>query len=437
MSFLNPRNFQYIIIALSIIFAGYWLLSNQSTKLDWSPEEIKILTSLSLDHLETLPKSQSNAVADNPDAAKFGWQLFFDERLSHNGKISCTTCHIPELYFTDGLKTAAGAQSGLRNTNTVVGVAYSPWQFWDGRKDSVWSQALAPLENKLEHAGTRTQFAHIISKDENYKKQYENIFGPIPDFTDTDRFPNAAGPVEDNQAYNQAWKAMTDADRDLVTQLFVNLAKALEAYQRLLIPSPSRFDEYVQGVIENDAEKLNALNKDEALGLKLFIGKAQCINCHNGPLFTNNEFHNTGILSPIRQLPSIGRAEGVRKSLQDPFNCLGEYSDAEKEQCSDLRFAKLGDELIGAHKVPTLRNTVETAPYMHAGQHDTLEQVIEHYNSAPLAMIGHNEIKPLELSNREKKQLKSFLFSLSSPLATDPKWLKNPHKNEQAQASYF
>ncbi len=426
MSPVSLPRILYTTFALAVLFIGYWLISIKSSEIDWSPEEIKVLSTLSLDSIETLPKSHSNTVADNPAAAEFGWLLFFDERLSHNGKISCATCHVPELKFTDGLKTAAGAQAGLRNTNTLIGVAYSPWQFWDGRKDSLWSQALSPLENELEHAGTRVQYVHIISSDENYKKKYQQLFDSLPNFSNSARFPESAGPIN-NKNLNQAWQNMTSEDKDLVTSVFVNIGKVIEAYERLLLPGRSRFDDYVQGVIENDPEKLNALSKDEARGLKLFIGKAQCINCHNGPLLTNNEFHNTGILSPVRQLPSVGRVEGVDKVLNDPFNCLGQYSDADKKQCADLRFAKSGDELIGAHKVPTLRNVVETAPYMYAGQLETLKEVIEHYNSAPLAMIGHNESKSLELSNKEMRQLELFLFSLSSPLATDSKWLKNPH----------
>ncbi|MEJ2116262.1 MAG: cytochrome c peroxidase, partial [Gammaproteobacteria bacterium] len=359
------------------------------------------------------------------NAAVFGRHLFFDERFSHNSKVSCATCHIPQLFFTDGLIKAAGAQAGIRNTPTLVGAAYSPWQFWDGRSDSQWSQALAPLENKREHAASRTQFAHIVFEDNNYRTRYESLFGPIPDFSDYQRFPAAAAPVDD-KILNEAWQSMTAEDRETVTAVFVNIAKSIAAYERLLRPSVSRFDHYVKGVISNDAEKLTLLNKDEIAGLKLFIGKAQCINCHNGPLFTNNEFHNTGILSAKQQLPSLGRVSGVRIALTDPFNCLGKYSDAKKEQCADLRFAKLGDELIGAHKVPTLRNVTETAPYMHAGQLDSLDKVIEHYNQAPLAMIGHNETKPLKLSKGEKKQLKLFLHSLSGPLSTNAKWLKKP-----------
>lgn len=420
------RSAFFTITAIILVPIFVWWNSQYNNLSDWSADEIKILQSLSIDKLPPLPKDHSNAIADDLRAAEFGRQLFFDERFSHNSKISCATCHIPELYFTDGLTTAAGARAGIRNSPTLVGVAYSPWQFWNGRSDSLWSQALAPLENSLEHAGSRTQFAHIIFTDKHYRQRYEELFGSIPNLSDKKRFPTAAAPV-DNQELKNAWQAMDTEDQNIISIVFVNMAKSIAAYQRLLQPASSRFDNYVDGVFNNNAEKLNSLNKNEIAGLRLFIGKAQCINCHNGPLLTNNEFHNTGILSAARQLPSLGRATGVRLVLADPFNCQGEFSDADSEQCENLRFVKTGDELIAAHKVPTLRNVADTAPYMHAGQLNTLQEVIEHYNQAPLAMVGHNEIKPLKLSKKEQKQLTQFLHSLSAPLATDPKWLINPH----------
>ena len=420
------RNACLATTAVIVIFLAACGGNTHNSISNWSSDEIKILQTLSLSKLPPPAKDNSNAVADNPKAAEFGRHLFFDERFSHNSKISCATCHIPEKYFTDDLTTAAGAQAGLRNTPTLVATAYSPWQFWDGRSDSQWSQALAPLENSLEHAGTRNQFAHIIFTDKNYRQRYEELFGPMPDLSDKERFPATASPVGNKLSIN-AWGNMSSEDQHTINIIFANLGKSLAAYQRLLQPSSSRFDNYIDGLSNHNQENLNALNKNEVAGLKLFIGKAQCINCHNGPLLTNNEFHNTGILSAPRQLPSLGRVSGVRAVLADTFNCQGAFSDAEKNQCSNLRFIKTGDELIAAHKVPTLRNIVATAPYMHAGQHASLEEVMDHYNQAPLAMVGHNEIKPLDLSKKEQKQLTQFLHSLSGPVSTDAKWLINPH----------
>jgi cytochrome c peroxidase len=94
--------------------------------------------------------------------------------------------------------------------------------------------------------------------------------------------------------------------------------------------------------------------------------------------------------------------------------------------CAELRFARTGDDLIGAHKTPSLRNVAITAPYMHAGQMVSLTDIIEQYDRAPLAMVGHNEAKSLNLSRKEKKQLEIFLHTLTGPLATLPEWLAAP-----------
>ena len=262
---ISRNIFFAITIIISVALFLWWSNQYNSTS-KWSADEIQILESLSLRKLPPLPKDHSNAVADNLRAAEFGRHLFFDERLSHNSKISCATCHIPELYFTDGLTTSVGARAGVRNSPTLVGTAYSPWQFWDGRSDSQWSQALAPLENDLEHAASRTQLANIIYADKNYQARYEELFGPLPDITDKSRFPIAAAPVEDKEL-NDAWHTMAIEDQKMITTIFVNIAKAIAAYERLLQPGTSRFDDYVEGIINNDSENLKSLNKNEILGL--------------------------------------------------------------------------------------------------------------------------------------------------------------------------
>ncbi len=149
----------------------------------------------------------------------------------------------------------------------------------------------------------------------------------------------------------------------------------------------------------------------------MFIGDANCTQCHNGPLLTNNDFHNTGILSAQGELPDKGRVVGVREVLENPFNCLGDYSDDPERRCPELEFVKSGSDLIGAIRTPSLRNVEHTSPYMHKGQLDTLAAVLAHYNDAPDAMIGHNEAKPLSLSDRQLRQLEAFLRTLSSPVS--------------------
>ncbi len=413
-----------VIGAGLLVGLGAWWYLPPALSDSWTPAEIEILRSLWLGSLPPLPPDPSNAVGDNEQAAKLGQQLFFDKRLSADEKVSCATCHRPDLMFSDGLPVAVGADVGKRNTMGLVGVAYSPWYFWDGRKDSLWSQALGPLENSLEHAGNRMQHARLIATDADYRNLYESLFGPLSDISDPSRFPIAASPVGE-QPVREAWQRMSAADQKTVSRVFANIGKAIAAYERRLIHGPARFDDYVEKVLVDGATKQpGSLSRDEIGGLRLFVGKAQCINCHNGPLFTNSEFHNTGLLSPPRQVPSLGRASAVRVARADPFNCLGEFSDDDDPSCAELRFAKVGDELIGTHKTPSLRNVALTGPYMHAGQMTDLVEIVRHYDRAPLAMIGHNEAKPLNLRPVERSQLISFLHTLTGPLATDPEWLE-------------
>ena len=176
----------------------------------------------------------------------------------------------------------------------------------------------------------------------------------------------------------------------------------------------------------DEAARAAAFSDDEIRGLRLFIGEANCTQCHNGPLLTNHEFHNTGVIAFAGEVPDKGRVAGVREALADPFNCLGDYSDATPADCAELEFVRTGPELIGAVRTPSLRNLGGTAPFMHKGQHMTVLEVLEHYNDAPPAMIGHNEAKPLQLSKRELRHLEAFLDTLDAPPAADEMWLRAP-----------
>jgi cytochrome c peroxidase len=357
----------------------------------WSDAEILVLRSLALESLPPLPPDPSNAVADNPQAAEFGERLFLDPRLSANGGISCATCHQPSRQFTDGLPKGQAIGTSKRNTPGIIGTAYSPWLYWDGRRDSQWAQALSPLEDPNEHGSSRLQVVGAIAGDDAYKATYSSLFGDLGDVSG-----------EDPAALNTA---------------FANVGKALAAFERTLLPRASSFDEYVAAVARGDLHEQAALfSDDEVWGLRLFVGEANCIQCHNGPLLTNNEFHNTGVLSSPGELPDKGRAAGVREVLANPFNCLGKYSDDPLHQCDELEFVRLGPELVGAFRTPSLRNVAVTAPYMHKGQIPTLAEVLVHYNKAADAMIGHNEAKPLRLSTRELRQLEAFLNTLTAPV---------------------
>lgn len=426
------RNYVLPIMALlvTVVIIAWWLESSARSN-SWTEAEIETLQSLWIGSLAALSPDPSNAVADDPRAAKFGQQLFFDRRLSVNAAISCSTCHQPERRFTDGLPKGLAIGESKRNTPSIVGAAYSPWLYWDGRRDSLWSQAISPLEDVNEHGGSRMQYVHLIVTDPGYKKTYEEIFGLLPDLSDRDRFPENATPITNTQwnnvEWNHAWRKMTEQDRHVSNKIFSNIGKSIAAYERLLMPGPSRFDAYVEAVMSgNEASQQQLFNDDEIMGLRLFIGEANCTQCHNGPLLTNNEFHNTGVTSFPGEVPDKGRVQGVRNIQLDPFNCLGPYADSNANDCSELRFARTGPELIGAMRTPSLRNLEGTSPFMHKGQMATLAQVLDHYNRAPLAMIGHNETEPLNLSRRELKQLESFLESLAAAIATPPEWLEAP-----------
>lgn len=404
------------VLALTAIAYGMWPRS------PWTAEEIETLRGLWMGSLEPLPSDPSNAYAEDPRAAAFGQRLFFDTHFSANGQVACATCHNPQLNFQDGTPLAHGVGTTNRRTMTIIGTAYSPWLFWDGRKDSQWAQALGPMENPVEHGGNRTLYAHLIA--ESYRDDYESIFGLLPDLS---HLPLNAGPVADPAAA-AAWEAMSPTDREAVTRLYVNLGKAIAAYERLLLPGPSRFDRYVEAVLSNDAPVAQSLfTADEIAGLKLFINRGNCTDCHNGPLFTNNDFHNTGVPAAAGLPEDLGRWLGVQQVLVDEFNCLSEYSDAEPHACAELRFLATDDhDLPRQFKPPSLRNVAERAPYMHAGQFATLEEVLRHYNTAPAAPVGHSELKPLNLDQREMAQLIVFLKTLSGPVNTAPQWLEAP-----------
>jgi cytochrome c peroxidase len=323
------------------------------------------------------------------------------------------------MNFQDGKPLSEGVGTTNRRAMPLAGSAYSPWFFWDGRKDSQWAQALGPLESAVEHGGNRTQYAHLI--EQQYKADYEAIFGPLPDLS---TLPANAGPVEDAGA-RAAWEAMSEQNRQAVSRVYANIGKAIAAYERGIMPAPARFDTYVAAVINGDNEAMEAtLAPDEVAGLRLFIGKANCTQCHNGPLLTDNHFHNTGIPAVAGLPDDRGRALGAPQVLADEFNCLSPYSDAGADDCAELRFMVAeGHELERQFKPPSLRNVAGRAPYMHAGQFDSLEAVVEHYNTAPAAPAGHSEIEPLNLSALELNQLVAFLQTLSGPVDASPQVL--------------
>ncbi|MGO9951982.1 MAG: cytochrome-c peroxidase [Dissulfurispiraceae bacterium] len=413
MELRKPAQRHYYLmtpICIGIFAVTYYLVSIayavESDIHFWNPKEISVISSLWIGFLPPLPKDPSNAFADNPAAVALGKRFFFDPSFSGNMKVSCATCHRPDMSFTDDLPLAHGMGSTARRSMPLLGVAYNTWFFWDGRKDSLWSQALAPIESNVEHGFTRTACAYMISR--HYRKEYESIFGKMPDIKNT-----VASPATEDVGELKTWISMTPAQRDDVNRIYANMGKAIAAYVRTIVPGPSRFDRYAKALIDNDTAALSkTFTPDEKEGLRLFIGKAKCTNCHNGSLFTNGDFHNTGVPTPPNMPRDNGRADGIRKVLLDEFNCLGKYSDAGPGDCAELRYLDTDTiKYLGAFKTPTLRNVAERAPYMHTGQFTTLKEILEFYHRSNSHELGHSV-----LSDKELGQLEAFLRTLSGPV---------------------
>jgi cytochrome c peroxidase len=402
-----------LVVALLVVMFGF--RSGPGVDAAWSEEELVTLRSLSLSSLDSLTPDPSNRYGDDPRAAAFGKKLFFDERLSSNGKVSCGSCHLPGKHFQDGVALAQGVGTTTRRTMPIAGTAHSEWMFWDGRKDSQWSQALGPLESPVEHGGDRTQYAQLVARV--YRSEYEGIFGALPDMG---ALPEHAGPNAAPE-HGAEWERLPEARQDEINRVFANIGKAIAAFERRIGPEATRFDRYVESLARGDAPKAGGeFTEEEIAGLRLFIGKASCTNCHNGPLLTDDHFHNTGVPAVASLPEDLGRASGAAQVLADEFNCLGRYSDARPEECGELQFMSAeGEELVRAFKTPSLRNVAERAPYMHAGQIATLEDVVRHYDTAPDAPAGHSELERLDLTPAEQSQLVAFLRALSTPATDD------------------
>lgn len=392
----------------SSVVLGAALLLAACSGSGFTEAETQAIAALSLDRLGPVPPDPSNRVADDRAAAALGEALFSDARLSKGGTVSCASCHVPERQFQDGLPLARGIGVTDRRTMPLANVGYSPWQFWDGRRDSLWSQALTPMEDRREHGGNRAAFVHLIAR--HYRADYERLFGTLPDLAGV---PADAGPLGTAEE-RAAWQALPVSTRDAIDRAFANIGKAIAAFERTLRHPETRFDRFARAVAAGEVPRGDAdLTETERLGLRLFIGRANCVTCHEGPRFTDDHFHNTGVPQAAALPPDEGRASAVALALADPFNCLGPYSDAAPEQCGELRFvAKDNPDMVRAFKTPSLRGVASRPPYMHSGQIATMVDAIDHYASAPLAPSGTTEIVPLTLSEREKAALVAFLRTL-------------------------
>jgi cytochrome c peroxidase len=291
--------------------------------------------------------------------ADLGKILFFDPRLSVSGQISCANCHNPELGWTDNLTRSFGhdRQNGGRNAMTILNSGFATSLFWDGRAASLEAQAAGPIQDKLE------MNMHIDLAVEKIKsiKGYANLFET----------------AFDNKQISKE-----------------NIQKAIATFERTIVSPKSKFDRFVSGKSEQFTDQ-------EVQGLHLFRTKAGCINCHNTPYFSDNQFHNDG------------------QTLFGTVNeDLGLYNLTKNK----------GD--IGKFRTPTLREVGRTGPWMHHGHFPFLIDVVQLYNLGNPSPIqkkyegsARDSLKPttspllkkLELTKEEEKALVAFLGTLTTP----------------------
>jgi cytochrome c peroxidase len=305
-------------------------------------------------------EDRSNAVADDVTAAGVGATFFEDAGLSPTG-VGCASCHRPDLAFTDGRPVGRGVGDVTRNTPTLFGAAHTRWPFWDGRTDSLWAQALGPMESPLEMGSSRLYVAHRVF--DVHRRSYEAVFGSMPDVSDLGRFPASGLPGE------PAYDAMSADDRDTVTRIAVNVSKAMAAFERTLSPPETAFDRYLEG----DMEALTSTERD---GLALFVETA-CIQCHHGPTLSDDAFHN--IRMPGSVAADLGRLAALGPLLASPFRRQGVYSDDETIPDPLSGIAALPERTRGAFRTPPLRALSSTGPYGHGGTFATLREVVVHY----------------------------------------------------------
>jgi cytochrome c peroxidase len=333
-----------------------------------------------------LPRAATRAAIprnDPPTREKvaLGQRLFFDARLSADGTIACSTCHDPARAFTDGKSVSAGigGRVGERNAPTILNALYNATQFWDGRVTTLEQQAVLPIINSVEMGQPNLDAAVArIAAIPEYRQGFQSAFGSAPD------------------------------GRALV--------RAIAAYERTQVAFDSPFDHYIAG-------ERNAIDPAARHGWELFNGQARCNKCHalsdkkrDPTNFTDNDFHNVGVLivrhnvvalaKQARQLLASGDAAAIdRAAIQTDLSALGRFLVTKQ------------DSHIAAFKTPNLRNLLLTGPYFHDGSHETLWDVMDHYNKG----AGLNnpyldeDIAPLALSESDIDDVVAFLASLTSP----------------------
>ncbi len=384
-----------------------------SSNVTFTDKELAQLKALRLNALPPLDKDPSNRLSQNSEAAELGEALFFDKGLSRSGTVSCATCHDPTLGFADGKTLSVGTATTPRHAPALLDVARSTWFYWDGRRDSLWAQALSPIETEGEMDNTRGDALRYIVSHPEHGPVFKQLTGFGKELLDVLTI-EGIGPYSTREG-KQAWDRLRPPEKERMNTAFSFIGKALAAYEETLQHSPSRFDEFVNTLLDHGEKRASEIfSGAEMRGAKLYANeeKTPCLRCHNGALFTNQEFHNIDTGMNTAGEFDAGRANGVSAAKRDPFNCLGVFSDALPEQCVALTFGRGNHLDSGAFKTPTLRNVVNTAPYFHDGRFATLELVVAHYLASEGIAEDTHEMPKFTLTGKETSDLIAFLKTL-------------------------
>jgi cytochrome c peroxidase len=429
----------------------------------------------SLANLPDPPPDPSNKYAGVAAAADLGQRLYFDRDLSgaatwvdvlgnpapsHRAdkgapiKVSCATCHDPahagaDLTSRPG-NVSIGAGSYDVNGQQTLNAAQYKLLYWNGRADSLWAQAAQVMESPVSMNGNRVAIVRTVTA--KYRAIYEAIFTDAAG--QPELLPDLPATLTEGKPGEAGFDALPDADRAAVNRAYSNIAKAIAAYETRLTSRDSDFDRYVNG-------SLDLLSPAAVRGLKLFVGRASCIDCHRTPLFSDSDFHNIGVEQRGPGVPTVAECPAgsakcdcvTSKPVQGQMvvgqSCLpwGAFSGLSKlagatgagqairrdGELSDLDAASRAavtaqyqaaavpsESTIGAWRTPSLRDVALTAPYMHDGIYQTLEEVIDHYNAGgTAASSGHKavELSPLLLSAQDRADLVEFLRTLNGHTA--------------------
>lgn len=379
-----------------------------------TPQELAIV--LTLSPLGPPAQDATNAVSGNCQAIDFGRNLFFDVRLSRDHSRSCAACHILEEGLVDG-RAVAFAPRVLRNTPSVWNVAYNRWFFWDGRADSLWAQTAGPIEAVAELNLDRMELARRIATEPDLRREYEALFGPLPDL----------GQAGGSQAEPAARQAPSPDRRDAATRILVNVAKAIAAFEETLTSRKAAFDRFVESLRAETPGRSNALPAAALRGLKVFVGRGQCIQCHAGPNFSDGEFHNMLALSGEADPEDPGRYRGLELLDASELRADGRFaSAADAGRIAKLKSAVRGELTRGQFKTPSLRNVADRTAFLHHGRIASLQAAVGRYASLRSHAREDARADPLvgsiEVSLRDVDDLLAFLQTLTDTSRLETVW---------------